>query len=123
MVLPGFIVAGVAALRRREHGLFWLAPWLVFSALMGSSIIAAMVLMVMAGVTSTAPAMVMVSLVVAASLLAAWGYPGGDPFQGLRRDTRCSHNSDRLRQSPTPRREPAICGRGVARRSSMDPPS
>jgi len=74
VVLPGFIVAGVAALRRREHGLFWLAPWLVFSALMGSSIIAAIVLMVMAGVTATAPAMVMVSLVVVASLLAVWGY-------------------------------------------------
>jgi hypothetical protein len=77
VVLPGFIVAGVAALQRREHGLFWLAPWLVFSALMGSSIIAAMVLMVMAGVASTAPVMVMVSLVVVASLLTVWGYLRG----------------------------------------------
>ncbi len=74
VVLPGFIVAGVAALGRREHGLFWLAPWLVFSALMGSSIIAAMVLMMMAGAANTAPATVMVSLVVAASLLSVWGY-------------------------------------------------
>lgn len=49
MVLPGFILAGVAALQHRKHGLFWLAPWLVFSALMGWSIIAAMVLMMMAG--------------------------------------------------------------------------
>ena len=80
VVLPGFIVAGVAALQRREHGLFWLAPWLVFSALMGSSIVAAMVLMVMAGVTSTAPAMVMVSLVVVASLLSVWGYLRGLSF-------------------------------------------
>lgn len=82
VVLPGFIVAGVAALRRHEHGLFWLAPWLVFSALMGSSIIAAMVLMVMAGVTSTAPALVMVSLVVVASLLAVWGYLRGRSLSG-----------------------------------------
>ena len=77
VVLPGFVLAGVAALRRREHGLFWLAPWLVFSALMGSSIVAAMVLMVMAGVTSTAPAMAMVSLVVVTSLVAVWGYLRG----------------------------------------------
>ena len=35
IVLPGFIVAGVAALGRRGHGPSWLAPWLVFSALFG----------------------------------------------------------------------------------------
>ncbi len=74
VVLPGFILAGVAALQRRGHGLFWLAPWLVFSALMGSSIIAAMVLMLMAGAGNPAPALVMVSLVVVASLIAAQGY-------------------------------------------------
>ena len=74
MVLPGFIVSGVAALQGRDHGLFWLAPWLVFSVLMGSSIIAAMVLMMLAGATDTVPATVMVSVVVAASLLAVRGY-------------------------------------------------
>jgi hypothetical protein len=78
VVLPGFILAGVAALKRREHGLFWLAPWLVFSALMGSSIVAAMVLMMMRGAANAAPATVMVSLVVVvvvvASLLAVGGY-------------------------------------------------
>jgi hypothetical protein len=82
VVLPGFIVAGVAALQRREHGLFWLAPWLVFSALMGSSIIAAMVLMRMAGIASPAPAMAMVSLVIAASLLTVWGYLSGRSLSG-----------------------------------------
>lgn len=69
---------GVAALQSREHGLFWLAPWLVFSALMGSSIVAAMVLMMMRGAANAAPATVMVSLVVVvvvvASLLAVGGY-------------------------------------------------
>ncbi len=74
MVLPGFIVSGIAALKGREHGLFWLAPWLMFSVLMGSSIIAAMVLMMGAGAADTVPAAVMVSLVVAASLLALRGY-------------------------------------------------
>ncbi len=76
MVLPGFIVAGVAALGRREHGLFWLAPWLVFAALMGSSIIAAMILMITTGAASSPPAIVMVVIVVAASLLAVWRYLG-----------------------------------------------
>ncbi len=74
MVLPGFIISGVEALRRGAHGLFWLAPWLVFSALMGSSIIAAMVVLVSASADNTAPATVMVSLVVLASLLALWAY-------------------------------------------------
>lgn len=74
MVLPGFIIAGVAALQHREHGLFWLAPWLVFSALMGASIIAAMALVITAGATNAAPALVMVFLVVAASLYALRGY-------------------------------------------------
>lgn len=74
MVLPGFVIAGVAALRHREHGLFWLGPWLVFSVLMGASIVAAMALMITAGATNAAPAMVMISLVVAASLYALRGY-------------------------------------------------
>lgn len=74
MVLPGFIVSGIAALKGREHGLFWLAPWLMFSVLMGSSIIAAMVLMMGEGAADTVPATVMVSAVVTASLLALRGY-------------------------------------------------
>jgi hypothetical protein len=74
VVLPGFVVSGVAALQDREHGLFWLAPWLVFATLMGSSIIAAMLLMTAGGATGTMPATVMVSLVVAACLLAALSY-------------------------------------------------
>jgi hypothetical protein len=74
MVLPGFVIAGIAALRGRQYGLFWLAPWLVFSVLMGSSIVAAMVLLMAAGASDTVPATVMVCLVVAASLIAARGY-------------------------------------------------
>ncbi|HEX7461159.1 MAG TPA: hypothetical protein VF317_03185 [Dermatophilaceae bacterium] len=74
MVLPGFIISGIATLKGREHGLFWLAPWLVFSGLMGSSIIAAMVLMVGPGAGNTVPATVVVSVVIAASLLALRGY-------------------------------------------------
>ena len=90
VVLPGFILAGVAALQRREHGLFWLAPWLVFSALMGSSIIAAMVLMLVVGAGNAAPALVMVGLVVVASLLAVHGYLRHPALQRLGAETRPS---------------------------------
>lgn len=74
MVLPGFLICGIASLGRRQHGLFWLAPWLVFSVLMGSSIIAAMVLMTMAGASDTVPPMVMVTVVVLASLSSVRSY-------------------------------------------------
>ncbi|MFK5635892.1 hypothetical protein [Ornithinimicrobium sp. LYQ103] len=73
MVLPGFIISGVGALRSREHGLFWLAPWLVFSMLMGASIVAAMLLMAQAG-ADVIPPTVMVSVVVAASALAVFAH-------------------------------------------------
>lgn len=74
VVLPAFILTGAAALRGRGYGLFWLAPWLAFSSLMGASIVAAMVLMAAAGFPSTVPPLVMVSLVAAASALALWRY-------------------------------------------------
>lgn len=74
VALPGFIISGIAALKGREHGLFWLAPWLVFSGLMGSSIIAAMVLMMGSGAVDTVPATAMVSAVVVASLIGLRGY-------------------------------------------------
>lgn len=79
MVLPGFVISGVAALQGRDHGLFWLAPWLVFSTLMGSSIVAAMVLMAAGGASGTVPATVMVCVVVVASLLAVTRYLGPRP--------------------------------------------
>lgn len=74
VVLPGFILAGVAALQGRRHGLFWLAPWLAFSVLMGASIVAAMLLIAAAGYPGTLPPTVMVSIVVAASAIALWHY-------------------------------------------------
>lgn len=74
VVLPGFLISGVATLRSREHGLFWLGPWLVFSALMGASIVAVMVLMTARGDGSAIPVAALVSVVVVASLLAATRY-------------------------------------------------
>ena len=72
VVLPGFILAGVASLQGRRHGLFWLAPWLAFSVLMGASIVAAMLLIAAAGYPGTLPPTVMVCAVVAASAIALW---------------------------------------------------
>lgn len=74
MVLPGFIISGIAALRSRAHGLFWMAPWLVFSVLMGASIIAGMGLSAAAGAPGTVPPTVMVSIVVLVSWLAVSRY-------------------------------------------------
>ena len=71
MVLPAFVLTGVAAWRGRGWGLFWLGPWLVFSALMGASIVAAMLLMAGGGGQGTLPPTVLVSVVVLASLAAA----------------------------------------------------
>jgi hypothetical protein len=71
VVLPAFILSGVAALRGHSAGIFWLGPWLVFSVLMGSSIVAAMALMIVAGEGGALLPVIMVSGVVLASLLAA----------------------------------------------------
>ncbi len=85
VVLPAFVLTGVAAIRGRGAGLFWLGPWLVFSALMGSSIVAAMVLIAAADDGAGVVPAVMVSLVVVASLVSAWVFlrhvpgPAGEP--------------------------------------------
>lgn len=74
VVLPGMIVIGVLALRGNRTGLELTVPALVFSVLMGSSIIAAMVLIAATGEIGGLVPMVMVAVVVAASLAAAIAY-------------------------------------------------
>ncbi|GAA4901261.1 hypothetical protein GCM10025789_19900 [Tessaracoccus lubricantis] len=74
MVLPAFIVTGALAVRDRAAGLFWLGPWLAFSVLMGSSIVAAMVLIATAGFPGTLPPAVMVSVIVILSAVALVRY-------------------------------------------------
>ena len=82
VVLPAFILTGAAALRGRASGSFWLGPWLVFSVLMGSSIVAAMIPMMVAGESDAVLPAVLVSAVVLASLVASWAQlrrrPGSD---------------------------------------------
>ncbi len=72
LVLPAFVATGVAALRGRRAGLFWGAPWLTFSVLMGASIVCAMGLAAASGTPDTVPPLVLVSLVTVASGLALW---------------------------------------------------
>jgi hypothetical protein len=77
VLLPGFIIAGYLTLNREAAGQFFVGPLLTFSALMGSSIVAAMILMAAEGSDDTLLPSVMVSLVVLASLFAAWRYLNG----------------------------------------------
>ena len=74
VLLPAFIVAGYLTLKGRASGQFFVGPLLVFSVLMGASIVAAMILMTVEGFQNTLPPLVMVSLIVLASLFAAWRY-------------------------------------------------
>jgi hypothetical protein len=71
VVLPGMVIVGVLALRGNQTGVFLTVPALVFSVLMGSSIIAAMAMIVARGDSSGLAPMGMVSVVVGLSLAAA----------------------------------------------------
>ncbi|GAB2859391.1 hypothetical protein GCM10027026_06510 [Myroides odoratimimus subsp. xuanwuensis] len=77
VLLPAFILAGYQTLRGNPAGQFFVGPLLVFSVLMGTSIVAAMVLMTVEGFDDTLPPLVLVSLVVLASLFAAGRFIGG----------------------------------------------
>ena len=72
VVLPAMVIAGIMTLRGRAAGLFFVGPLLVFSVLMGASIVVTMVLMALDGSGDTLVPLVMVSLVVLASAFAAW---------------------------------------------------
>jgi hypothetical protein len=75
VVLPAFILVGCMTLKGRRDGLFFISPWLVFSALMAGSIVAAMVMVgVGEGSQATLPAAVMVAAVAIISSVAAWRY-------------------------------------------------
>jgi len=74
VVLPAFILTGYYALKNKPDGLFFLAPWLTFSVLMGLSIVAAMTLMVLDGFNNAIPPMVMVTVVVVMSFIALARY-------------------------------------------------
>ena len=70
IVLPGMVIVGVGALRAREGALSFVLPALMFSVLMGSSIIAATLFMLASGDTSGLVPLVAVTVVVGLSLWA-----------------------------------------------------
>ena len=74
VLLPALVIAGWQTLRGMAAGQFLVGPLLVFSVLMGTSIVAAMILMAVEGFEDTLPALLMVSGVVLVSLFAAWRY-------------------------------------------------
>ena len=74
VVLPAFILTGLYALKGKTNGLLLLAPWLTFSAIMGLSIVAAMLMMAGDGFAKILVPMVMVSAVVVVSCIALWRY-------------------------------------------------
>ena len=77
VLLPAFIIAGYLAVKGKPAGQFFVGPLLTFSVLMGMSIAAAMIGMTLRGFEGTLPPLVMVSVVVVASLFAAWRYLEG----------------------------------------------
>lgn len=77
VLLPGFVLAGYLTVEGRAAGQFFVGPLLTFSVLMGSSIVAAMILMTVDGFEDTLPPLVMVSVIVLASLVADWRYLAG----------------------------------------------
>ena len=74
VLLPAFIISGYLTLGGKPSGQFFVGPLLVFSVLMGASIVAAMALMTVEGFGNVLPPLVMVSVIVLASLFAAWQY-------------------------------------------------
>jgi hypothetical protein len=77
VVLPGMMIVGALTLRSDRTGTRLAVPALVFSALMGFSIVAAMVLITASGDTSGLVPLVAVVIVVSASLGAAIVYGRG----------------------------------------------
>lgn len=68
LVLPGMIITGVMLIRKKSLGYLFAAPWLTFSILMGSGIVANMVFEIMRGNNEAIVPLVLVGAVVAASL-------------------------------------------------------
>ncbi len=74
IVLPAMIGTGLLLFKKNESGYFYAAPWLTFSVLMGSSIVAAMGMMSRAGYPNTIFPLIMVGILVSASLFSLYLY-------------------------------------------------
>jgi len=74
LVLPGMIITGLLLWQKKQIGYLFAAPWLTFSVLMGSSIVANMLLELQKGNTSIFPPLIIVSSIVIVSLLVLISY-------------------------------------------------
>lgn len=74
LVLPGMIVTGILLIRKHLLGYLFAVPWLIFSALMGSSIVATLILELRNGNMNAVPPLVMVGSLVIASIIISYRY-------------------------------------------------
>lgn len=71
-VLPGMIVTGILALKARPTGLYFVVPWLVFAILMGTSVVAATVIIAIGGDMNAIAPMIIISGLVLVALAALY---------------------------------------------------
>jgi hypothetical protein len=76
LVLPSMILTGIFLWRKKLMGYLFAAPWLTFSILMGSSIVATMIMEVMNGNFRAIVPLIMVGIIVLVSLLALYRFLG-----------------------------------------------
>ena len=76
LVLPGMILTGILLWKRKTLGYFFTAPWLMFSVLMGTSIVANMMLELRQGNAEAIVPLMMVGTIVISSAVALWTYLG-----------------------------------------------
>jgi hypothetical protein len=74
LVLPGMILTGIFLWRKKLMGYLFAVPWLTFSVLMGSSIVATMIMELMNGNREATIPLIMVGIIVLASLLVLYHY-------------------------------------------------
>lgn len=68
-VLPAMVITGILLLKKQIWGQIFALPWLIFSLLMGTSIVITLILMALSGDESTLVPLIMVGTVVALSKL------------------------------------------------------
>jgi hypothetical protein len=69
LVLPGMMITGIQLVRKKMMGYLFVAPWLVFAALMGASIVATLIMQLMEETVEAIVPLVMVSAIVGSSIM------------------------------------------------------
>lgn len=69
VVLPGLIITGILFLKKSPLGYLFTAPWLMFSVLMGSSIIVTTIMMLLQGSREALLPLLSISIIVVISLI------------------------------------------------------